>query len=453
MKKTLNTHSTRGTVWFRWSMVILLITGLPTIADADMEEVLSMFQVYAVVDETYDTNVNLTPRNEQDDFITTFSLGVRFSTLPKSETTGEFQQPAATEETKYGMSLDFLPGYVIYAENTNDNYLSLFGSLDAWYTWGRNLTFRVTDSLVRSQEPLEQDYAAGALPGQILLGNPIGRPIYIRNVLQPSLEYRFEREDLIAISYMNNVYRNESSFYEDSNENYINPRFVYWFDVRNGISGEYSLDLGSFETSPDMTGNLASGRYTYRFNPRTSIFGDYAVVYRDFAENAQGVIDYNIQAPSVGLQYAFTPTLSLGAQLGYFWQIPKQGSNESGPLYNIVLTQQSERTTYTLGVQGGYTEDYFTAENLGFAKYHQAIGAITHQLTQRTSATLSARYQRPDYNDGRVDNIWGVGGNASYQMLRWLNLALDLAYAEDDSNRNVNDYTDFRTMFQIRASY
>ena len=434
-------------------MVVLLIAGLPTIAYADMEEMLSMFQVYAVVDETYDSNVNLTPTNEKDDFITTLALGLRFSTLPRSETTGEFQRPSAAEETRYGISLDFLPGYVIYAKGTSENYLSLSGSLDAWYTWGRSLTFRITDSVIRSQEPLEQSYAPEALPGQILLGNPVGRPIYVRNVFQPSLEYRFGREDLISVNYLNNIYQNQSPLYEDSTENAINPRFVYWFDIRNGISMQYTLDLGDFQTSPDMTGNLGSGRYTYRFNSRTSIFGDYALDYRDFAENSQDVVDYNIQAPSVGLEHALSPTLSLIVQLGYFWQIPKQGSNESGPLYNLLLTQRSERTTYTLGLQGGYTEDYFTADNLGFAKYHQAIGTITHQLTQKTSATLLARYQRPDYNDGRVDNLWGVEGNASYQMLRWLNLVLDLSYAEDHSNRAINDYTDFRTFFQIRAAY
>ena len=434
-------------------MVALLILGLPTIVCADNKDVLSRFQLYGVIDETYDSNVNLTPINEKDDFITTFSIGVRFSTLPKSETTGEFQRPSAPEETRYGISLDFLPGYVVYAKGTNENYVSLSGNLDAWYTWGKNLTLRVTDSLIRSQEPLEQSYTSGALPGQILLGNQIGRPIYFRNVFQPSLEYRFGREDLISINYLNNVYMNQSPFFQDSTENYINPRLVYWFDIRNGISVEYGLDLGDFEDDPEMTGNLAKGRYTYRFNPRTSVFGEYDFVYRDFAENTQGVVDYSIQAPFLGLEHAFSSTLSLRAQLGYFWQIPEQGSNETGPLYNILLTQRSERTTYTLGLQGGYTEDYFTADNLGFAKYHQAIGTMTHQLTQKTSATLSARYQRPKYNDGRIDNIWGVGGNASYQWLRWLNLILDLSYAEDDSNRNINDYTDFRAMFRISATY
>jgi uncharacterized protein (PEP-CTERM system associated) len=126
-------------------------------------------------------------------------------------------------------------------------------------------------------------------------------------------------------------------------------------------------------------------------------------------------------------------------------------------VYNVVLTQRAERTTYTVGVQGGYILDYFTADNLGFATYQQVIGTITHQLAERVSATLSARYQRPEYHKGlekgRVDNIWGVGGNVSYQVFKWLSFAINVSYAENRSNRDINDYTDLRATVGIRATY
>jgi hypothetical protein len=434
--------------------IALWVIGIPWMAyAADVSDLLSMFQVYAIVDETYDSNVNLTPSNEKADFITSASLGLRFSTLPRLGTTGEFRQPSTSEETRYGVFLDFRPGYVYYAKGTSDNYISLSGNLDTWYTWDRRLTFRVKDYLVRSEEPLERSYASEALPGQILLGTQIGRPIYIRNVCQPSLEYRFGKEDLISINYLHNVYRNQSSLFEDSTENYINPKLTYWLNIRNGISLEYALDLGHFTRSPDMTGNLARGRYTYRFNPRTSIFGEYTFQRRNFESQAMGITDYFIHAPTLGLEHAFSPTLSLRAQFGYFWEIPETGSHATGPLFDVLITQRAEKTTYTLGLQGGYTEDYFTAENRGFAKYYQVIGTITHHLTERAAMTISGRFQRPQYNDGRVDNIWGVGGNASYQLLRWLNLALEVSYAEDHSNREINNYKDLRGIFRITGTY
>lgn len=409
------------------------------------------------MDETYDTNIDLTPQNKRDDFITTLGVGIRFSTLPRAETTREFRQPSSGEETAYGVNLDFLPAYVIYAKGTSDNYLSLSGNLDTWYTWDRKLTFRIRDYLTRSEEPQEQSYSASALPGQVLLGTPTGRAIYIRNVVSPSLEYRFGREDIVAINYMNNIYRNESPLYEDSTENYINPTLTYWFNIRNGISISYALDLGDFQRSSDMMGNIATGRYTYRFNPRTSIFGEFKFEARSFDPQTIGSVNYEVYTPTIGFQHAFSPTLSLMAQFGYFWQTQRIGSNVSAPVYNVVLTQRAERTTYTLGVQGGYTADYFTADNLGFAKYQQVIGTITHQLAERVSAALSARYQRPEYQKGlekgRVDNIWGVGGNVSYQVFRWLSFAINVSYAENHSNRDINDYTDLRATVGIKATY
>jgi len=72
---------------------------------------------------------------------------------------------------------------------------------------------------------------------------------------------------------------------------------------------------------------------------------------------------------------------------------------------------------------------------------------------ERLALTFAARYQRPKYPDGRVDNIWGVTTGASYRLLRWLALALDFSYSEDRSNREANNYTDFRGTFKITATY
>jgi len=439
-------------------LIALLIVVLPpTVTWADVSDVLSRFQLYATVDETYDTNVDLTPVNKRDDFITDVGVGIRFSTLPRAETTRAFRQPSISEETAYGVNLNFLPAYVFYAKGTSEDYLSLSGNLDAWYTWNQRLTFGVRDYLTRSEEPLEQNYSSEALPGQVLLGTQIGRAIYIRNVVSPSLAYRFGREDLISINYMNNIYRNESPSFEDSTENCINPALAYWFNIRNGISISYALDLGDFERSSDMTAHIATGRYTYRFNPRTSLFGDFKFEARDFHPQTIGSINYEVYAPTIGFQHAFSPTLSLTAQFGYFWQTQEIGPDVSDPVYNVVLTQRAEKTTYTLGFQGGYTQDYFTADNLGFAIYEQVIGSITHQFAERVSATLSARYQRADYQKGlekgRVDNIWGVDVNSSYQILRWLSFTARVSYAEDRSNRDINDYNDFQAMVGIRAAY
>ena len=446
---------TNRLTWVGWLTFVSLILLVPSIGRADLGDILSKIQLYGIAEERYDSNVNLTPTNKLNDYITNVALGLRFSTLPRSETTGEFQLPSSAtikeiiKQANYGIYLDVLPGYAYYAKQTQQNYFSLNGNLDTWYTWDRKLTFRVRDYVIRSEEPLEQNLSAGALPGQIYLnqtGTILGRPIYIRNVAQTSLEYRFGSEDLVSVNYLNNIYRNQSTLFEQSTENYINPVLNYWFNIRHGVSLEYALDLGHFQHHPDMTGNLAIGRYTYRFNPSTSIFGEYAFQSRIFEKPPVGVAvtfdDYDIHQPMIGFEHKFSRTLTLRAKVGYFWEIVQGASNQTGPAYDVVITQHTQRTIYTLGAQGGYTEDYYTARNLGFAKYNQVVGMINHQLMEKLAVTVSARYQRPKYLSGQVDNLWGVTTGVSYRILRWLTVGLDFSYAEDHSNIQTNNYTD-----------
>jgi hypothetical protein len=69
---------------------------------------------------------------------------------------------------------------------------------------------------------------------------------------------------------------------------------------------------------------------------------------------------------------------------------------------------------------------------------------------------LSGSVEYADYVSepgDRKDWIWGVRANASYQLFRWLTASLVGSYSEDDSNVDINDYTEYRGMFQITASY
>jgi len=436
-------------------LMALVLMMLPTIVHAWSENILSHFQPYITVQEEYNNNIDLTPKNKRDDFITTVSPGLRFSTSPRSATTGEFQR-TPTAEDRFGIDLDFNAGFVFYAKEHDDNYISLNGTLNAWYAFTKNLTFRARDYFIRSDEIREADYSTTALPGQNLLSRTNRREPYYRNVFEPSMEYRFGRENLIAVNYRNNIYRINSEISEDSTENYINPRLTYWFNIRHGVSFEYGLTLGDFQRTPDLVGHLATGRYTYRFNPRTSIFGEYTQLWRNFDPPS---INYVVYRPSIGIEHAFSPTLSARVQGGYYQANPEKGSAVDGPFFDVLLTQRGQRTTYSLSLLGGYTEDFFTSENQGFTQYYRALGRITHQLLQRMTVGLFGSYEWAKYpgavieDKKPIDQIWAVGGNASYQILRWLTVSLDVSHRENRSNISDRDYSEYRGMFRVTATY
>ncbi|MEW6375897.1 MAG: outer membrane beta-barrel protein [Thermodesulfobacteriota bacterium] len=436
--------------WIRWLILFPIIICTPTIVHAWAKDILLHFQTYITVQEEYNSNIDLTPnRFKRDDFITTISPGFKFSTTPKSPVTGEFRRTPTAEE-RFGLDLDFNAGFVFYGKEHEDNYISLNGTLNAWYSFTPNLSFRVRDYLIRSDEIRETDYSATAIQGQNLISRTNRRVVYHRNVFEPSVEYRFGREDLIAVNYRNNIYKIQSRILEDSMENYINPRLIYWFNIRNGVSLEYGLTLGDFQRSPDLVGHMATGRYTYRFNPRTSIFGEYTYLRRDFEPPS---IDYDVHRPSLGIEHAFNPTLSGRAQLGYFWQNPDRGSTTDGFFYDVNFSQRAERTTYTLSFQGGYTEDYFTAENLGFTKYHRAIGTISHRVLERMNIGFRTSFEWAKYGGGEKDRIWGIGCNGSYEIFRWLTISLDVSHRENHSNVSDRDYSEYRGMLRITATY
>jgi hypothetical protein len=231
----------------------------------------------------------------------------------------------------------------------------------------------------------------------------------------------------------------------------VTPELTYWFNIHNGINLEYRFISADFEVSPDFIANRARARYTYRFNPRTSIFGEYIFDTFDYASPG---IDFTVHSPSMGITHAFSPTLTGRAQVGYFFRIPDQGKTTEGFTVDLGLTQRSRRTTYDLTLQGGYTYSYITAENLGFTQYYRVIGSISHQLAPRLSTSLVGSVERDEFIDSdRTDWLWRVGGDLSYQLLKWLSASLGVSYRENNSNLNTFDYQEFRGLVRLTAVY
>ena len=437
-------------------VVCSLMVIFPTIIQAETGEFLSFFKPYITFQEVYDTNIDLAPNPlKRGDFITTITPGIKFSTQPKSPVTGEFLQ-APTAERRYGIDLDFNAGFNFYAKYHEDNYISLNGSLNAWYALTQNLNFRVRDYLIRSDDIREQDYSSTAIPGQYLPSRTLGRDPWIRNVFEPSLEYKFGRENTISLGYQNNVYNSQSNLSDDSVENTVYSKINYWFDIRNGMSFEYVLNLGNFQQSPDLVNNNATGRYIYRFNPRTSVFVNYIQSWFNYQRPG---IDFIVYNPSLGIDHAFSSTLRGSLQLGYYWADPKRGSTVDGPSYNFLLTQTGHKTTYTVSADGGYTVDLFTAENRGFTQYHRVMGRINYQLLRRMNVGLFSSYEWDKFvqsailREKQIDQIWTIGANASYQLFKWLNLSLEFNHSENHSNIDSADYSDYRGIFRVTATY
>ncbi len=420
---------------FRINFVVVVLFCLVLAPAARGEERLTGLHPYISISEEYNDNLFLAPVNKKDDFITTVQPGVKFSNMDK---TG-------------GIDLDYNLGLVFYSKDSDMNYISHNAQLTAKYLTKEHLSFSVRESFIRSDEPREAEYFTTAADNSYVLATESQRYIYWRNVIAPTFEYQFGPDNRIGVNYRNNIYHTQDPFSENSQENYLSPFLDYWFDRRNGISLEYGYTRGDFEKSSDLDSHMAKARYTYKFSSKTSAFTEYTYTNWAYDDSSR---DYDLHKPEIGMTFLLTSRLTASAQAGYFWQVPKDGDSRGGISYKGELAQVDPRTSYRLNVEGGHKEDVFTAENLGFARYHRLSLVATHMLDRRFSVGLKGGVEKADYDKpAHNDTTWAVGGNVSYLPLRWLVVSLEVLHTDRDSNVDTYDYTENRAMFRITAMY
>lgn len=403
---------------------------------------ISRFHPIISVKGEYSDNLNLTKTNKAEDFITTVHPGIRFSNM------GD----------KAGVDLDYTLGAVFYGKRSNLNYVSHNAAMDVKYMTASHVNFYLKESFVRSDEPREQEYFTIPVANRYVLATATERAVYWRNVVAPTVEYQFGPESRLGVTYRNNIYRTDSTSGQNSQEHYINPFFSYWFNKRNGMSLEYGLTYGEFDRNPDLTGHRATGRYTYRFSPQHSIFLEYIYSNRAFDTSAPSESslnpDYNTHEPSVGMSFMISSTLTASAQIGYFWTRLKTGIGREGVSYKGELANSDPRSTYGLSFQGGYTEDFFTSQNLGFIRYHRLTGFLNHRLDKQVSLGCFGNIEYAEFETSdRRDTIWGVGVRGSYMPVKWLTFALEASHRENQSSLDTVAYAENRGMMMITVMY
>jgi len=422
---------------------LFFIFCLLAVSNAYARDILSQIHPYITVKEEYNDNLYLTKDNKLKDFITTITPGIRFDNM----------------DARSGIALDVNAGTVFYNEHTNLNYITANGSFDAKYLTTSHINFYLKESYTRSDDPREREYYTTTADNKYVLARETTRSPYWRNVISPTVEYQFGPESRVGVTYRNNVYQATVAGSENSIENYASPFIVYWLTRQHGVSASYEFTNGHFETSPDFNSHKINGSYMFRFTPKAtaSLNGAYTKYVYTNDVNNNDVYDANI-----GMSYIFSPTLSASAQVGYYWA---NKLNKNGFTFKGDITQkQGPKTTYVLSIQGGYTYDYFTSQNLGFREYYRATGSITHFLTKNLSIGCLGSVewsqsdpQTTDLSDpGLRETIWGAGANVSYYPLKWLRIGLEYNFNMRNTNNYYEsryEYTENKGILTLTATY
>ncbi|NLN38567.1 MAG: outer membrane beta-barrel protein [Smithella sp.] len=410
-------------------------------------DILSQIHPYITVSEEYSDNLHLTKNDKKEDFMTTIRPGIRFSNM----------------DAQSGVELDASAGYIFHARYENLDYLTANVDLNARYLTTSHFNFYIRNSFIRSDDPREREFFSTTPDNRYVLSRETERRIYIRNIVEPMVEYQFGPESSVGLRYRNNYYRDKDTHIggvlidNDSVENYINPFLTYWVTRQHGFSVDYGYTDGHFHAQPDLKGHRVGASYMLRFTPRAIASVGGAYTSQLFSDK---ILNYDIYDAFLSLSYEFSPTLTASAEAGYYWMTPRHGENQDGVTFRADITQLDGRTTYRAGIQGGYTQDYFTSQNLGFRKYYRATGSVTHELIRTLSVGIlgSIEYAESDNappEPKEKDIIWMAGANIAYTPFQWLRIAFDYRYQQQSANDyyDLNEYKEHRAILSLTATY
>ena len=145
----------------KWSIGLVLILFMilvPGITQADLKDILLKFQPYIAVQEEYSTNIDLTPKNKKDDFITSIYPGIRFSTLKRSDVSGELRGPSDPRKKSTESIWTTVWGWSFTQRRQTTIMLVTMERSMHGTPLPTKLTFRISEYLIRSEEPREQEY-------------------------------------------------------------------------------------------------------------------------------------------------------------------------------------------------------------------------------------------------------------------------------------------------------
>ncbi len=423
-----------------WKLFLGLACLFPAISISHAQ-LRTQWHLDATLQEQYNDNLNLSSQDPQSDFITTFSPGGQFLV-----------------DTKTGqLAFDYHLNANFYARNKDLNFLGHTANLDARQALVRNLTLRLLDNFILSDEPREvllpeEPPPPEEVPGptEFRVGTRLTRSQYIRNSFQPVLEWRYGRDDWISLRYRNEIYRNDQESSRDSTRDTAGLRGEHWFVPQYGLVYDLSYTKAHFVESSDFDGQDATLALRHRLSPHTTVYVQAGFSNRVFAQEES--INYMVYRGSLGAEHSFSPMLSGAIRAGYFFQVPEEGKSDGKPEGEASMTVRWPRFQGRGYLRGGYTESYGDAENLGFGTFYAVGVGFHYDLLRHLFLGLDASLGWYEFPSSGKRTTWQVRPSLNARLLRWLSASLEFQHLEQTSS-TTSQYSNNRAFFRITARY
>jgi hypothetical protein len=229
-----------------------------------------------------------------------------------------------------------------------------------------------------------------------------------------------------------------------------------WFGQNWGIAIDTEYSDRDFEERDDRKEYFGAIKVLRSFGRRLSGFVEYNYTVLDFNIETEDE-DYQIHAPSLGIQYQISERQNLSLGASYYVQTFDQSDDETG---FFIDAQLNNRWTYRKGyigtvVASGYDIEDKGARDLGFKIYYQGDIEAGYNFTTKLTGRIYLSYRYDDYRNevpDRDDQTFKAGAGFEYQALRWMFIGLSYRLDTVTSTLDSEEFTENSALLTISLS-
>lgn len=403
------------------------------------------FTPFVIASEQYDDNIFLSPNNEEDDFITTLSLGME----------------ARLQGRTNGVELHYVPSYEWYKDNSDFDGWIHNGLFRFWQDFSANTHLEIRNSYLQSRDPLGEGLETG--PADPLAPPDItpdllrrGREEYRRNEAILRLDHRFGSEDTVYTTFTYSILQGVGRNQLTDDNTIWEPAIggTYWFSNFWGFETDMYYSNRDYDTANDREEWYGRFRLNRRIDRHLNVYAQYEQTILDYTEGAS--VDYDVYNPTLGFSYQLDSNTRIDIGAGYYWQEFDDDlfDDEDGFLVTALADKVWPFRSGLFGVTllSGYDIEDRGVADLGLNLYYQGMLRGEYRFSPRFLGTSSISYRWDEYPNtetDRTDKTLHATAGLEYQVLRWMFMNLNYDYEDRSSDISFDEYTDNRVTFTL----
>ena len=401
-------------------IVIFTAAALMPTEDSSFAAVTQVTPSVSITEE-YTDNYNQTEDDTEEEWSTTYQLGLLFEYLaPKAQTT-----------------LWYSPSYVDYDDYDDNDSWEHDASLNSTFELTRYTDLTFSDSFARRRE----------------INRRTGTwTDHDTNFMTARLTNRFGRDSQVGLGYSYDFDDYDQPNADEYDRHGPTVFLTYWLDAKHGLDSSIWYERTEFDLTDNDEDVFAGDiRLIRRLTKQFQVYVKYAHSYSedDFEE-------HTVYNPSVGFDWEVSETSSVSAGAGVLFNRYDEQEDSEDFFFEVdafKLFPFSRRGSFSLSASSGYDESGDEAASLGFVIYYRVGFNYNYELTKRSSLDISGYYRREDYNEeyaDRVDNTLDLSAGINWTPLKWMTLSTYYSYTNFDTDAGFrNDYEENRVAVTV----